>query len=753
MKPDLDALRDAGEAGEKEEVSRGKKGGLGTFGGVFTPSVLTILGVIMYLRFGWIVGNAGLLGTLLIVTISTGITFLTALSIAAIATDQRVRVGGAYYMISRSLGIEIGGAVGIPLYIALALSVALYTVGFAESLLNVFPVLEQLQVLWFSGIQVVGLVVTVGVAMLAMASPNIAIRAQYVILAAIALSLVSLVAGGPVEQSDIRMWGAVDAKSAASFWEVFSVFFPAVTGIMAGVNLSGDLEDPNRSIPWGTFSAVGVGYVVYMGLPVLLGMWADSATLIEDKLIMRRMAWWGDAILLGVWGATLSSAIGSILGGPRVLQALALDGALPSSLKWLGHGAGEENIPRWGTVLTLGIALGGVMSGNLNAIAPVLTMFFLTTYAVLNVAAGVEGLLNSPSFRPEFSVHWSLSLLGAAGCTVVMFLINWWASIISILFVLGVFLYLEQSTLRTAWGDVRQGIWKSVIRTGLMNLDHEEDPKNWRPHILVLTGAPRERWPLIDEANSFTHDRALMTVATILSTDQVNGTVDQREVEQTLQDYLQQRSVQCLTRMTTADNPFEGAKQLVDNYGMGPLEPNTVMLGDPDPEHREEFCSLVQHIYNARRNVVVLRVGDGDFGERERIDVWWSGLQGNGGLMKIMAYLLQTSSDWRGADVRLLVVAKDEEEARQREDNLGPIVQNLKTGAQLEVITTDGRSFEQILHDTSSNSDAVFLGMSAPEEQADYADYYATLQERTANLPPTFFVLAAEDVSFREVLT
>src|SRR6056297_465839 len=158
---------------DKEFVISPSKGGLGTFGGVFTPSILTILGVIMYLRFGWVVGNAGLLGTLLIVTISTGITFLTALSIAAIATDQRVRVGGAYYMISRSLGIEIGGAVGIPLYIAQGLSVALYTVGFAESVINAFPALQTLSVLGLSGIQMVGLIITILVAVLALGSPNI----------------------------------------------------------------------------------------------------------------------------------------------------------------------------------------------------------------------------------------------------------------------------------------------------------------------------------------------------------------------------------------------------------------------------------------------------------------------------------------------------------------------------------------------------------------------------------------------------
>ena len=384
------------KSNNQEYVIEPKETGLGTFGGVFTPSILTILGVIMYLRFGWVVGNVGLIGTLIIVTIATSITFLTALSIASIATDQRVRIGGAYYMISRSLGIESGGAIGIPLFFALALSVALYTIGFAESIVSVFP---NLNFKW------VGIVTTIAVAALALISAKAAIRAQYFIMFGIGLSLLSLIFGSPIEQSSIEMWGAAD-RNSESFWVVFAVFFPAVTGIMAGVNMSGDLKEPAKSIPKGTFYAIGVGYVIYMLLPIILANRADAITLIEDPLIMRKISYWGDAILIGVWGATLSSAVGSILGAPRVLQALARDGVLPRWLRWLGRGEGEDDTPRLGTILTLGIALIAVAMGDLNLIAPILTMFFLTTYGVLNIAAGTERLLGSPSFRPKFKVHW-----------------------------------------------------------------------------------------------------------------------------------------------------------------------------------------------------------------------------------------------------------------------------------------------------------------------------------------------------------
>ena len=519
--------------------------GLSTFEGVFTPSILTILGVIMYLRFGWVVGNVGLIGTLAIVTLSTGITFLTALSISAIATDQRVRIGGAYYMISRSLGIETGGAVGIPLYFAQALSVALYTVGFAESVVQAFPTVNE---------KAVGIITTIVVTLVALKSARAAIRSQYIIMVAIGLSLISLIFGSPIEETEVVLWSQ---PREGNFWVVFAVFFPAVTGIMAGVNMSGDLEDSARSIPRGTLAAVGAGYAIYMLLPLLLVIRVGADALITDPLIMRKISFWGDAILLGVWGATLSSAVGSILGAPRVLQALSRDGVLPVWLKVLGKGSGAADEPRIGTIVTFFVALVAVIFGNLNLIAPVLTMFFLTTYGVLNITAGLERFLNNPSYRPVFKVHWALSLLGAVGCIAVMFLINALASVVAIMCVAAIYVWLERQELQSAWGDVRQGIWMALTREGLLRMKtYTQDTKNWRPHLLVLSGAPRKRWHLIELASAITHNRALLTVATVIPMDDVS---DERisTTEAMISEYLSKRNVQSLVRVVADKEPFE----------------------------------------------------------------------------------------------------------------------------------------------------------------------------------------------------
>ncbi len=726
---------------DKEQVIPAVESGLGTFGGVFTPSILTILGVIMYLRFGWVVGNVGLIGTLLIVTIASTITFLTALSVAAIATDQRVRIGGAYYMVSRSLGVEAGGAIGIPLYIAQALSVALYTVGFAESVVSVFPSLP---------FKTVGLVTTIVIAILAIVSAKAAIKAQYFIMFGIGLSLLSFAFGSPIEETNVEMWGAADRHSEG-FWVVFAVFFPAVTGIMAGINMSGDLKNPSISIPKGTFAAVGVGYIIYMTLPVLLANRADALTLIEDPLIMRKMSYWGDAILIGVWGATLSSAMGSILGAPRVLQALIRDRILPRWLDWLGRGSGHDDAPRYGTLFTLGLALIAVYLGNLNVIAPVLTMFFLTTYGVLNAAAGIEKFLDSPSFRPLFKVHWIFSLLGTIGCLAVMFLINAIATGLAFVFIIIIFLWLQSRELQTAWGDVRSGIYMAMIRTGLANLKRKKTTKTWRPSPIVLSGAPTSRWHLIDFANSIIHHRGILTVATVLTSEHLVS--DRlRKIEKNIEDFLLKRQTQGFARVISAPNPFKGSVEFVKSYGFGSLTPNTIILGDTEnPDHMENYCEMISQFHQLNRNVVIVRDNKNKgFGDRQKIDLWWGGLKANSGLLMILSYLLSTSRAWYGAEVTVKMIVKNETAAVDAKRNLTALVKKLRTGAKLDVIVSNGRTIDEVIQESSSNADLIFMGMAKPSK--DFVTYYKNLQSRIHKLPTTILVLAAQDISFGEVL-
>jgi|TARA_B100000745_G_scaffold300515_1_gene254892 amino acid transporter len=725
-----------------------KKKGLETFGGVYTPSTLTILGVIMYLRFGWVVGNAGLMGAFLIVILANSITFFTALSVCAIATDRVIRTGGAYYMISRSLGIETGGAVGIPLYFAQALSVALYTIGFAESVVAAFPLLNLNQLY-------IALVVTVGVGIISITSAKIAIKAQYFIMAAIALSLLSFYFGYPVEEVNMEMW----VTDKEPFWAVFAVFFPAVTGIMAGVNMSGDLRDPIRSLPIGTLAAVGTGFLIYITLPIFLAMRANGSTLIAEPLIMQRMALWGPAISVGVWGATLSSAIGSILGAPRILQALARDGILPSWMRFLGQGSGPDDEPKIGTLVTFVIALAAVCIGDLNLIAPILTMFFLTTYLVLNISAGVEGVLNSPSFRPSFKVHWIFSWLGAIGCLGVMFLIDTIATCVAGVVVISIYFWVRQRELSATWGDVRRGVWMAILRMAILQTDHTNDTKNWRPQFLVLSGAPTKRWPLIQLAQALTYNRGLITVSSVLPVGS-RDVARQAILEKRIRDYLQRRGVKALVRLVTAPDPFDGAERLVETYGLGSIVPNTILLGDSQQtSHRERYCQMIANFHKAQRNVIVLRENPDllynpwkeSKNRRCHIDVWWSGgRQGNGSLMLVLAYLLCSNPQWRKGKIHLKLVVTEESAVKEAQHNLSKLVQDLRIGATSEVILSNGRSFTTILEQSSIGADFVFLGMPSPDKS--FVPNYEKLQQWTKALPTIIFVLAAPEFNFHEVL-
>ncbi len=721
-------------------AARTKRPGLGTFGGVFTPSILTILGVIMYLRFGWVVGNAGLRNTLVLVTIATSITLLTGLSIAQIATDQVVRAGGAYYMVSRSLGSEIGGAIGIPLYLAQALSVALYTLGFAESVTAIAPDIPT---------KPLALVTTVAVTGFALVSARAAIRAQYVIMAAIAMSLVSFFLG---TDTAAPVTTPVGGFETVPFWEVFAVFFPAVTGIMAGVNMSGDLAEPRRSIPRGTLAAIGVSYALYMIIPLVLDRRAPPSALIDDPLIMRQLSLWGPAILIGVWGATLSSALGSILGAPRILQALARDDILPRPLRVLGRGSGPADEPRLGTYVSLVLVLATVAIGDLNAVAPVLTMFFLASYALVNFVSAGERFLGNPSFRPTFRVHWTLSLLGALGCVAVMFLISPVETLIALAFVAVIWVLLNRRRGRARWGDIRQGIWLTLVRWSANHIRPSIHAKSWRPNILVLAGSPTKRWYLIDLADALTHNRGLLSIATILPDP--TTTERKRHLAETVRAHLAERKVDALVRVVSAPTPYVGASVLVEAYGLGGLVPNTVLLGDGETtSDPAEYATMIERLHHAGRNVVVVRAADDStFGNRRRIDVWLSSMRDNGALMITLGNTLRSSRRWRRATLTVRMVVASDEARAEVADNLSTMLATARISVEVDVIV-DARPIGEVIGDYAGSADLSLIGLPDP---CIHTDEFATRLEAMLTAigteSPLAFVLASADVDLEALL-
>jgi hypothetical protein len=400
----------------------------------------------------------------------------------------------------------------------------------------------------------------------------------------------------------------------------------------------------------------------------------------------------------------------------------------------------------------MGLAVVAVYFGNLNLIAPILTMFFLATYGMLNVSAGIERLVGSPSFRPAFKVHWIFSLLGFAGCIGVMLLINPLATGVAVIFLITVFIWLERRGLRSTWGDIREGIWLSLIRLGLLNLNSNIDPKNWRPHILVLSGAPSKRLNLIKLTNDIIQNRGLMTIGTILSGNKA-GPDRKKKMEKNIKDYLENRGIISLVRVVSARDAFQGAERLVETYGLGQLVPNTILLGDSTvKDHYPAYCKMILNFYQSRRNVIIVREDEKrNFGRMQLINIWWGGLRGNGALMIIIAHLLQRSLPWNNARIRLNMVVQSETAGKEAQKNISQLLSKVRIKIEDHVIVALNKPFEEILRNESVNADLNIMGLAEPG--ADFLVYYdQMINVKTSGIGSTLFVLAGQDINFEEVL-
>ncbi|MDX9724540.1 MAG: amino acid permease, partial [Myxococcota bacterium] len=562
----------------------------GTFAGVFTPSILTILGVIMFMRAGYVVGQAGVSGALLILLAAEVIAVLTALSMSAIATNTPVRGGGAYFLISRVLGPQYGGAIGLALYIAQALSVPFYILGFTASVTQSFPSLAE----HYRSIALAtaGLLFVINYI-----SSSLAIKTQYVVMTLLSLSILTFL-GGAVLRFDPELlaanWSAEYSSPDLSFWVVFAVYFPAVTGFLAGVNMSGDLKDPSKSLVKGSFWAVGLGFVIYAIQIVLSGASQARPDLIARPYeMLMQNALFGASFLVigGVFSATISSAVGSFLGAPRVLQAVARDQILPR-LNVFAKGSKEKDEPRVALWLTLVLSLIVIFfaanperdsTAAFDAIASLVTMIFLCTYGMINLAAFVESYGRNPSFRPRFRFfHWSLSLLGFLACFAVMLLIDPVAAGGAILVLSGLYAYISRRLYTSAFGDARRGFLFNIAIRSLQRLrGAKADPKNWRPTILVMAGSSTAHLTQIRYGDWLEGGCGLVTAARVIVADQVAQADRRRAALRDLEEYIEEHALSVFPEIVLAKELDEGMRVLVQAHSIGPLKSNTVVFGWP----------------------------------------------------------------------------------------------------------------------------------------------------------------------------
>lgn len=687
----------------------------GTFLGVYTPSVLTILGLIMYLRFGWVVGNVGLPVTLLIVLLASSITFITGLSASAISTNMLVGVGGEYYMISRSLGLELGGAIGIPLFLCRTLSITFYCFGLAESVVTLWPDIGGGSPYT---VQLIAAATIIVITAVSGKSAALTLKLQIPIMIAVGLSLVALVIGVITGGQQSPEYVPTFRTAPEGFWYVFAVFFPAVTGFTAGIGISGDLKDPRGSIPRGTLLAIFTGTVVYLLVPILL---AVSGKVTPEELAQPGAIVWTSIAVFGVWlvypgvwGAILSSAFGCVLGGPRVLQALASDGLAPKKFAQLSK-TGQPTIATW---VSGAIALCAVFLGGLNEVAQFVTILFLTLYVTINLSAALEKVVGDPSYRPTINVPWYASLLGSLGAIAVMFLISPLACFAAIFLELALYLFLRRRSMRKQWGDVRAGVWMALTRFSLIQLrKHTGDARNWRPNILLFVGDIKKRLNLARLAGWFNQDRGVVTACELITGDVKDEYHSLEERRQEMETGLKKEGLIVFSEVNVVPEFEEGVISIAQANGIAGLQSNTIMFGWSEKRTRlESMLRIMRNVSLLGKSTIIARINWAhEPGQDKRIDIWWRGKQNNGDLMLLLAYLLSLNSEWQDAKIFVRSVVENEAEKEDMAASLAALIPEARIKAEAEVIVKpDDATVIEIMHYYSRNADIVFLGLMDP---------------------------------------
>lgn len=726
-------------------------GKLGTFAGVFTPSVLTILGIILFLRLGYVVGNAGLGQALIIIALANTISILTSISLSAVATNLKVKGGGDYYLISRTLGMEFGGSIGLVLFLAQSVSIAFYCIGFAEAVAVFFtePTAMTTRLIAFGAVSFLFIFAWLGA--------DWATKFQFVVMALLIAALISFFWGGVIHwDSALIKANWINGQSQVGFWILFAIFFPAVTGFTQGVSMSGDLADPGKSLPMGTFLAVGISLLVYFGSALIFSAAMPNAQLAADYGAMKSVSRYGFLIDAGVVAATLSSAMASFLGAPRILQSLSADRVF-TFLNPFAKGYGPSNNPRRGILLSAAIAFAVIALGQLNLVARVVSMFFLISYGLLNYATFFEARTASPSFRPRFK--WfspRLSLIGFLTCASVMLAIDARSGAAAIAVLFAIHQYLKRAAGPARWSDSTRAYHMRQVRNHLLEAKkYPPHDRDWRPRLLIFDHGKAKREALLSFSSWIEGGSGFVTALHVFEGKGAVARQQCNEIQKELSGFITDRELPIFPLTVCAPEFNDALGILIQSAGFGPITPNTIVLNwfsqsnDTIPSiNRSHYIQHLRTMFSFGFNLVVLWSGSDDTWDRlgqtsvedRRIDVWWKN-DATSSLMLLFAYLMTRTKPWKEATIRVLTQGTGSNVEIEKKA-LSQILEDVRIEAKAIVVS----SFEpEIVVETSQDAAMVFLPFTLQTNQLTDATG-KSFDISLPRLSVCALVLAAQDI-------
>lgn len=676
---------------------------LSTFSGVFIPAVLAIFGAVVFYVAPRVLGGVGLLGMLLIIFIAHSITIATSFSISAIATNIRVKEGGLYYLISRSLGSEFGGSMGVQLFLAQAVGISFYVIAFAMAITSLF----QMFSFTFS-ILYVSLIAFTIFWLIAFIGAQFVIRLQYIIFIVIILSFVSILFFPnriPSPEEFIGIGGV-----PLSFWVAFAMFFPAVTGVDAGVGMSGDLKNPRRSLVFGSFSAVIFTMIVYVILVVKYFYSASLSDLSLNPFIVQQISVLPELVIIGVLLSTSSSALSYFMTAPRTLRALADDNIFSSRFKFLGKTLFSGNEPRIAMFIVFVIGASVLFIGDLFIVSQIVAIFFLNVYGWVNGAFFLEKLSKNPSFRPTFHAHLLIPFYGMVACYLVMFLFNPYIMLASIVFQISLFIILLRSKSSSKVESVWQGVLFQVFRLSLKWIERAgKSQKNWRPTIVAFCINDMNRTNLAIMLNWINANSGFTKLYYLISRSLKTFEDERGKIETEFKDYVTKQELQVYPKVMLSSNYTETVKSVLQSETLGNLPLNTVMI---DFDTRLNLPDLVNTSRILKKNVIIMRNQAG-FSSYSSIDIWWKDAN-YGNMMLLFAYLITQSRRWKESDssIRIFAITRTKSNIGSLRDSIQRIVDASRVdNVAVEVIFMPKKPVKEIMYMYSRHTDLVLIGL------------------------------------------